>query len=75
MKYFGGKARVCKDIQKILNNEIEEGQTFLSPFVGGGWVEQYIKADKKIEVINRKLQKGTKVLQLNRTSLSGEEKF
>ena len=48
MKYFGGKARVCKDIQKILNNEIEEGQTFLSPFVGGGWVEQYIKADKKI---------------------------
>lgn len=48
MKYFGGKARICKDIQKILNKEIKEGQTFLSPFVGGGWVEQYIKADKKL---------------------------
>ena len=48
MRYFGGKTRTCKEIQKIINKEIKDGQTFLSPFVGGGWVEQYIKADKKI---------------------------
>lgn len=48
MRYFGGKTRTCKQIEKIINSKIEKGQTFLSPFVGGGWVEQYILADRKI---------------------------
>ena len=46
MRYFGGKSRICKDIATILNENRGEGQIFLSPFVGGGWVEQYIKGPK-----------------------------
>lgn len=46
MRYFGGKSRICKDIATILNEYRGEGQIFLSPFVGGGWVEQYIKGPK-----------------------------
>lgn len=48
MRYFGGKTRTCKQIEKIINKNIKDGQTFISLFVGGGWIEQYIKADKKI---------------------------
>lgn len=46
MQYFGGKARTCKEIAGILNKARGEGQGFLSPFVGGGWVEQYIEGEK-----------------------------
>lgn len=46
MRYFGGKTRTCKEIAKILNENRKEGQVFLSPFVGGGWVEQYLTAPK-----------------------------
>lgn len=46
MRYFGGKTRTCKDIVKIINEYKEDGQAFLSPFVGGGWVEQYIEGEK-----------------------------
>ena len=46
VRYFGGKSRICKDIATILNENRGEGQIFLSPFVGGGWVEQYIKGPK-----------------------------
>ena len=54
----------------------------MAKMMNGLRLNKYIEAffylenrNKKIEVINRKIQKGTKVLQLNRTSLSGEEKF
>lgn len=46
MRYFGGKTRICKDISKIINNYMKEDKTFLSPFVGAGWVEQYVKGGK-----------------------------
>ena len=46
LRYFGGKTRICKDISKIINNYKKDGQVFLSPFVGGGWVEQYVNGSK-----------------------------
>lgn len=46
MQYFGGKARTYKDILKIIKQYRKDGQTFFSPFVGGGWVEQLIGGKK-----------------------------
>ena len=46
LQYFGGKARIASDIAKIINKYKKEEQVFLSPFVGGGWVEQYIEGKK-----------------------------
>lgn len=46
MRYFGGKTRICKEIAPIILKHRKEGQMFLSPFVGGGWVEQYIDGKK-----------------------------
>jgi len=46
MRYFGGKTRTCKEIAAVLNVNRKEGQVFLSPFVGGGWVEQYLAGPK-----------------------------
>lgn len=46
MRYFGGKTRTCKEIAKVLNDNRKESQVFLSPFTGGGWVEQYLTAPK-----------------------------
>lgn len=37
---------MCNDISEIINNQKDDGQIFLSPFLGGGWVEQYIKGKK-----------------------------
>lgn len=38
MRYFGGKARTCKEIAKVLESYRKEGQDYLEPFVGAGWV-------------------------------------
>lgn len=46
MRYFGGKTRTCKDLVQVINNYKTKEQIFLSPFVGGGWVEQYIEGKK-----------------------------
>ena len=49
MRYFGGKFRIHKMVSEILNDLIEnENQTFLSPFVGGAWVEHLINSKYKI---------------------------
>lgn len=47
MRYFGGKTRTCNAISEILQYNLEEGQTFISPFVGGGWVENLIVGNKE----------------------------
>jgi DNA adenine methylase len=47
LRYFGGKTRTCKQIAKVLNEYRKEGQRFLSPFVGGGWVEQLLEHPKE----------------------------
>lgn len=46
MRYFGGKTRTCKQIVHILNTYRKENQIFLSPFVGGAWVEQLLNYPK-----------------------------
>ena len=46
MQYFGGKARIATDIVDIINIYKKDNQAFLSPFLGGGWVEQFIKGKK-----------------------------
>ena len=48
IRYFGGKARTCKEISKIINTYIYNNELFISPFVGGGWVEQYINTNNKL---------------------------
>jgi DNA adenine methylase len=48
MRYFGGKTRTCKEISSVINTYIKDSnQLFISPFVGGGWVEQYINTNNK----------------------------
>lgn len=46
MRYFGGKQRICKEIAHIINEHRLPHSTFLSPFVGGGWVETLIHDPK-----------------------------
>lgn len=38
MRYFGGKARIAKQIANYLNNVRKPNQVYLEPFVGGGWI-------------------------------------
>jgi len=46
MRYFGGKTKTCKGISQFLESVREPGQKFLSPFIGGGWVECLVKDPK-----------------------------
>lgn len=46
MQYFGGKARTCKNISEVINQYKKQDQKFMSPFVGGAWVESLIDGDK-----------------------------
>lgn len=76
LQYFGGKARIASDIAKIINKYKKEEQVFLSPFVGGGWVEQYIEGKKILCDKHTYLIKMYKALQngwLPPTELSKEE--
>lgn len=63
IRYFGGKTRTCKDISKIINEHRKEGQVFLSPFIGGGWVEQHIEGEKVIADKHKYLMAMYKKLQ------------
>jgi len=47
IRYFGGKTRTCKQIAEILNEHRKEGQIFLSPFIGGAWVESLLSSPKE----------------------------
>jgi DNA adenine methylase len=38
MRYFGGKSRIAKPIAEYLKSIRKEGQPYIEPFVGGGWV-------------------------------------
>ena len=50
MKYIGSKARISKDITKILNKIIEENNidTYIEPFVGGANVIDKVVCENKI---------------------------
>lgn len=50
IKYVGSKARVSKDISKIINNIIEKENifTYIEPFVGGANIIEKIECDNKI---------------------------
>lgn len=76
IQYFGGKTRTYKQIAQILNTYREENQIFLSPFVGGAWVEQLIEYPKQcydkhpyLIAMYKELQKGW----IPPTELSEEE--
>ena len=74
MRYFGGKTRTCKDISSIIKER--KNKAFLSPFVGGGWVEQYIEGKKVIADKHYYLIEMYKALQngwLPPTELTREE--
>jgi len=47
MRYFGGKTRTCKEIASILQSNLNKGQLFISPFIGGGWVECLVDGRKE----------------------------
>jgi DNA adenine methylase len=47
MRYFGGKTRICKELAYIINSLRKKDQLFISPFVGGGWVEHLISGPKE----------------------------
>ena len=67
MRYFGGKTRTCKLIAEILQSNLKEDQVFLSPFIGGGWIECLVKGKKEcydkhkyLIAMYKELQKGWK---------------
>lgn len=47
VRYFGGKTRTCNQIAEIINKYRLPNQKFLSPFVGGAWVESLIDGEKE----------------------------
>lgn len=49
MQYFGGKSKISKDVAKIINkNIINNNKMFISPFLGGGWIEMLIESNNKM---------------------------
>jgi DNA adenine methylase len=46
MQYFGGKARLAKDITNYLKAIRKEGQTYIEPFVGGGWIMEKMDGER-----------------------------
>jgi len=46
LRYFGGKARIGKDIAKYLNSVREDNQLYIEPFVGGGWVMSLMDGER-----------------------------
>jgi site-specific DNA-adenine methylase len=50
MQYYGGKAKIAKDLASIINTEIaiKKSTTFISPFLGAANVEQYIKCENRV---------------------------
>jgi DNA adenine methylase len=47
MRYFGGKARIGKEIANFINNNLKENQTYVEPFVGGAWIMYRINNERK----------------------------
>jgi DNA adenine methylase len=45
MRYFGGKARIGKQIAEFLNDNLNENQTYWEPFIGGAWIMHRINPD------------------------------
>jgi len=67
MRYFGGKTKTCNQISEIIQHNLKEGQLFISPFVGGGWVECLVEGEKQccdkhpyLIAMYQELQKGWK---------------
>jgi len=67
MRYFGGKTRTCSAISEIIQYNLKIGDLFISPFVGGGWVECLVKGKKEcydkhryLIAMYQELQKGWK---------------
>lgn len=48
MRYFGGKARIAKELSAFLQSKIQPNQTFVDLFCGSCNVVSKIKADKRI---------------------------
>ncbi|WP_299831723.1 DNA adenine methylase [uncultured Metabacillus sp.] len=46
IRYFGGKARIAKPIVEYLKSIREEGQPYIEPFVGGGWVMSLMDGER-----------------------------
>ena len=67
MRYFGGKTRTCKPISDIIQFNLDKNQTFISAFVGGGWVEALVDGKKEcydkhsyLIAMYKEIQKGWK---------------
>ena len=46
MKYFGGKARISKDLSALLNKELEDGQAFVDMFCGSCNIVSKIEGER-----------------------------
>lgn len=47
IRYFGGKARIAKDIATYLKDIRKENQVYIEPFVGGGWVMSLMEGERQ----------------------------
>lgn len=46
MQYLGGKSRIGKNIADVINGLLRPNQSYVEPFIGSGWVLQYINKDR-----------------------------
>lgn len=47
MQYFGGKARIAKEIARVLEQYRKKDQLYIEPFVGAGWVLSQISGKRE----------------------------
>lgn len=77
MQYFGGKAKIAKEISKELQSRLKEGQAFVDLFCGSCNVVSKIKAPvriandlhKELISLHKAVQKDSFVIQWSTTNL------
>ena len=52
MRYLGGKFRIAKQISEVLKSYQEDGQVYVEPFVGAGWVLAEMEGVRQASDIN-----------------------
>lgn len=55
MRYLGGKSKIRKQVAAVLESLRKPGQTYLEPFVGGGWVLQEMSGFRIAADVNEAL--------------------
>jgi DNA adenine methylase len=55
MQYLGGKSKTWKEISQYVKEVRRDGQEYIEPFVGGGWVLQGVQGKRSASDANQAL--------------------